>query len=76
MEAVVLLLVAMLGLLLGVGAFEPLAVLDGLLVCAEQRPARPKDKAAMVNVFVIILVLSVEVSESPASRCSRSLIGR
>lgn len=45
------------GLALEVEDFAPLAVLAGLLVCAEQRAARPRERtaiAAIVSLFIII----------------------
>ena len=47
------------GLALEVEDFAPLAVLAGLLLCAEQKPAMPRNNAAMAatdNLFVIISV--------------------
>ena len=53
---VVVLLVALAGLLLFVDIFEP-PVVVGLLLCAEQSPARPRDNAAMTNVFVFMVLI-------------------
>ena len=50
-------LVVLMGLLLCAEVFELLAVLVGLLVWAEQRPARPSDNAAIVNIFVVIILI-------------------
>jgi hypothetical protein len=47
------------GLLLTAELFAPLDVLAGLLVCAEQRAAIPRDNAAIAATFNLFMILSV-----------------
>ena len=58
MDAAVVAVVAVAGLLVATDVFELPAVLVGLLLWPKQRPARPSDNAAIVIILIFIIWFS------------------